>query len=145
MKQPHPSYKRLVEGLQKVGAIPETGWRPSDLQQTLNISAQRANNWVDRGVSQDGAAEVQEKFGINLHWILSGNGRQLISSSAANIGDWPFKRIPKSAFDEMQEWERLYIEDVVFRLIGEMGNAFEQVEERAIAGARNYRKSSNGK
>ena len=145
MKQPHASYKRLIQGLQLVGEIPENDWRPTDIQKTLNISAQRANNWVARGVSQDGAAEVQEKFGINLHWILSGTGRALITSAPQQSADWPFKRIPKSVFDNLEEWERLYVEDVVFRLIRDMGQDFEQIEARAISGARTTRKSSNGK
>lgn len=145
MKTPHPSYERLIKGLQLVKAIPESGWRPTDLQQTLNISAQRANNWVDRGVSQEGAADVQKRFGIDLHWILSGTGEPLATSVVVQADNWPFKKISKAEFDDMEEWKKLYIEDVVVRLIGEMGTAFEQIEARAIAGARNYRKSSNGK
>jgi len=145
MKKPHASYERLIKGLQLVKAIPEKDWRPTDLQDALNISAQRANNWVERGVSQDAAVDVQGKFGINLHWILSGTGSPLIATAVAQDNEWPFKRIPQSVFNELEEWERLWIEDVVFRLMGGMRDALDHVELQAFAGARHARKSSNGK
>lgn len=145
MKMTHPSYERLVRGLQNAKAISEKDWRPSDVRSALNVSAQTANNWVERGVSQDGAIEAQKRYGINLCWILDGVGNPSIARASDDLVSWPFKRIPKDFFGSLNDWERLYVEDVVFRLIGKLRHTLEQIESEALDESWHLRKSSNGK
>lgn len=65
MSDPHPTMARVFE---------QTGLEPSALALRINASPQNITNWSKRGISKKGAMDVSNEFGLNLGWILTGEG-----------------------------------------------------------------------
>lgn len=51
---------------------------PSELARSLNATPQRIKNWQDRGISQQGATDVQARLGISATYVLDGVGAPLM-------------------------------------------------------------------
>lgn len=66
----HPSYERLVEGLNARLDAEKRPDGPSDIARLLTESPQTVGNWRRRGVPPAVATRVQELFGINASWIV---------------------------------------------------------------------------
>lgn len=65
MSETHPTMARIFE---------QTGLEPSTLASRINASPQNITNWSKRGISKKGAVQVSQEFGLNLGWILTGDG-----------------------------------------------------------------------
>lgn len=65
MSDTHPTMARVFE---------QTGLEPSALALRINASPQNITNWSKRGISKKGAMDVSNEFGLNLGWILTGEG-----------------------------------------------------------------------
>lgn len=65
MSNTHPTMERVFE---------QTGLEPSALALRINASPQNITNWSKRGLSKKGAMDVSQEFGLNLGWILTGEG-----------------------------------------------------------------------
>lgn len=65
MSDTHPTMARVFE---------QTGLEPSALALRINASPQNITNWSKRGISKKGAMDVSQEFGLNLGWILTGEG-----------------------------------------------------------------------
>lgn len=59
-----PSMKRLME-------CAKTD-RKSDIARDLNVGASTVTNWVNRGVSKEGALAAAEKYNADANYILDG-------------------------------------------------------------------------
>ncbi len=75
MPEIHPTMARLYRAAAARGLA-----RPSDVAAELNTSQQRLKNWDARGISADGAIEVQAAMGINAVWVMRGEGAPDLSS-----------------------------------------------------------------
>ncbi len=51
---------------------------PSELARSLNATPQRIKNWQDRGISQQGATDVQARLGISATYVLDGIGQPMM-------------------------------------------------------------------
>lgn len=65
MSDTHPTMARVFE---------QTGLEPTALALRINASPQNITNWSKRGISKKGAMDVSDEFGLNLGWILTGEG-----------------------------------------------------------------------
>ncbi|STZ56442.1 Uncharacterized protein conserved in cyanobacteria [Moraxella lacunata] len=59
----HPSMERIFRATNK---------NPTQLAKVINQSPQTINNWINRGISKQGAILVADKFNLSLDWILTG-------------------------------------------------------------------------
>lgn len=53
---------------------------PSELARSLNATPQRIKNWQDRGISQQGATDVQSRLGISATYVLDGTGQPMMAA-----------------------------------------------------------------
>lgn len=60
----HPSMKRLME-------CAKTD-RKADIARDLNVGASTVTNWVNRGVSKEGALAAAERYNADANYILDG-------------------------------------------------------------------------
>lgn len=79
MTDMHPTVQRLYDAMASIHRRPVT---QAELARHLNTSSQRVKNWEARGISQQGANEVQTALGINATYILEGTGEPLIALTA---------------------------------------------------------------
>lgn len=63
---------------------------PSDVARLLGVSPQRITNWMTRGVSKEGALDVQRIIGCSATWLLTGKGEMVDSGKHISAGaDYP--------------------------------------------------------
>ena len=75
--QTHASFQRLYDAALQVTAHLSPSRRIQDekgLRKALNLSPQTANNWKNRGVSQEGAIDAQRNLGVSAIWVIDGKG-----------------------------------------------------------------------
>ena len=65
----HNSYDRMMKALKAT-----LGYEPSqtDIADWIDTDPQRVHNWTKRGVSKDGALDLQRAKGVSATWVLNG-------------------------------------------------------------------------
>ena len=58
------------------------------LADIINQSPQTINNWINRGISKQGAILVADKFNLSLDWILTGQGESRVAIISDNNGNF---------------------------------------------------------
>lgn len=80
--------KMIHETMQRVfEAINTTS--PTEIAKKLNTSPQNVQNWINRGISKSGAMSVSQQYGVDINWILTGQGDMnsiIIGGDNANSG-----------------------------------------------------------
>lgn len=74
----NPKTARIYQAVQarrKMAALPS----PTQVANTLNVSAQRLHNWHTRGPSAQSLIELQELSGVNAAWVTTGEGPMFIT------------------------------------------------------------------
>lgn len=97
-KEVHPTIQRIYDHL---------NFKQGDLANAINESPQVINNWENRGISKKGALTVFEKLGLDMNWVLKGEGSpssQSVFESQIKInlpkGGWvPVKSYSKMGYD----------------------------------------------
>lgn len=97
-KEVHPTIQRIYDHL---------NFKQGDLANAINESPQVVNNWENRGISKKGAMTVFEKLGLDINWILKGEGSaNADQNNGSNIkinlqkGGWvPVKSYSKMGYD----------------------------------------------
>lgn len=77
----HPSMVRLYAAVKSRDVLTQT-----QLANLLNTSPQAVHNWEKRGLSRNGALQVQGQLGISSTWLLEGRGPQ--EAGEADERDW---------------------------------------------------------
>lgn len=67
----HPSTERLYTA---AAQAPFFDTEPAKIAKRLNTSVQVVQNWKKRGISKEGALEIQRIYGFDPRWILGADG-----------------------------------------------------------------------
>ncbi|WHP06792.1 S24 family peptidase [Acinetobacter corruptisaponis] len=97
-KEIHPTIQRIYDLLD---------FKQGDLANAINESPQVINNWENRGISKQGALTVFEKLGLEMKWVLKGEGNPTSDKifepkikNVLKIGGWvPVKSYSKMGYD----------------------------------------------
>lgn len=88
----------------------------SELARRLNTTPQRVKNWESRGLSLDGAVEVQSALGISATWVLYGTGPELIGATETGV--------PQSQLERPDPEILLATYDFLEKAFGSLGREF---------------------
>ena len=82
MTQIHPSVAGLYEAARLRGHD-----APAVVARALNVSAQRLQNWEERGISKEGALAAQRLYGADANELLEGRFKPMATKSRDRIED----------------------------------------------------------
>ncbi len=96
-KDLHPTMYRIYA---------QTGLNALSLADALNEQSQKVYNWDTRGISKQGALTVSTKFGIDIKWILTGEGSPEIEKIVTqnppkNLINTEGRWVPVKAYSKM--------------------------------------------
>lgn len=83
---PHKTVERLFIALEQAGLLdPERP--PTSAARALNVSPQVITNWSSqkRGISAEGAIEIQQRTGISASWIRNGSPPIFIANTPKSL------------------------------------------------------------
>lgn len=83
----HPTMQRVFD---KIGETSTT-----EIAKKINTNPQNVQNWVKRGISKSGAVSISQTYGIDINWILTGQGEMLV----------PENQINEKEYKEMEFWD----------------------------------------
>jgi ribose 1,5-bisphosphokinase PhnN len=69
----HPSFERLMLAFGRHAGVDERAAQ-AEIARRLKLSPQRVTNWKTRGVSKEGALELERQTGVAAQWVLDGVG-----------------------------------------------------------------------
>lgn len=103
-KEMHPSMQRLYQACAAIGSI--THPRPSDIALFAKSSPQAINNWAKRGISREGALNIEKLRGVRAAWLMDGVG-EMRAPNVEPAMDMSGKKYPLVSFVQAGGWTEI--------------------------------------
>lgn len=104
----------------------------SEIARKLGVPNTTLSNWVSRGVSKGGALKISQTYGVNIDYVLTGQGEMITPASQSQKLDYEPSTSTIEFMDTLKEMEKSG--ELTPQVIGLLNNTLNTV--KSLSGQR---------